>query len=208
MATIDKDSKWKGLVPKVLDHRKRKSVKRREWRDFDDLECDILFDLADNGKSYEDIQNEHNLKDAIRKGSKSFILKCISSSLTNGKENAEEKFFPLFMIIDKMISRRDILVKKLTRASIFVSALFAIIDEGDCESLMMVLEKLTEHHKLLKDNNNVLVMACRKDKLELVLPLVSVGYRYVINNWSLIQIDFGIMFRIAIECLQNSYSIA
>ena len=182
MATSDRNSKWKGLVPKVLDNRRRRSVKRREWKDFDDLECDVLFDIADSGKSYEDIDNEYNLKDTIRKGSKSFILKCISLSLTNGKENAEEKFFPLFMLIDKMISRKDIFVKKLTRTSIYESALIDIIHMGDSDSLMMALEKLTEHHKLLKDNNNALVTACRKNKLELVLPLVSVGYRYVIHG--------------------------
>ena len=182
MATIHRNSKWKGLVPKVLDNRRRKSVKRREWKDFDDLECDILFDIADNGKSYEDIDNEYDLKDTIRKGSKSFILKCISLSLTNGKENAEEKFFPLFMLIDKMISTKEVFVKKLTRASIYESALIDIIHAGDSDSLIMALEKLTEHHKLLKDNNNVLVTACRKNDLELVLPLVSVGYRYVIHG--------------------------
>ena len=188
MSAIDRHSKWDVVasgIPKVLERIKRKSVKRREWNHFSDDEVDVLFDLEDNSKSFADVSSDYDLKDVIRNGSTSFIIKCISATLKNGKENAEEKFHNLFMSIDAMISEKEISEKlrkreeeKLTKTKIYESALMDVIDVDDSDSLEMVLEKLTGHHNLLdKDNNAVLIKACKTSKIDLVLPLVSVGYR-------------------------------
>ena len=171
------NSKWKNLVPKVLDNKRRTSEKRRGWKDFTDDQIEVLFDLESSEISYEDIKEKHDLKDAIRNGSRSFTLECFSAILRNGKENIDDKFFSLFTKVNELISKGKILDKTLTSDAILDSSLLELVEIEDSDSLKLILNKLSKHHSLSKDNNIVLKSACKKNHLELVLPLVSVGYR-------------------------------
>ena len=177
MEKISDNNKWKNLVQKQVSTNRRKCAKRREWKTFNDLEIDLLFDLGNNSISNEFIEEKYDMKDIIKNGSKSFILQCISVSLKNGKENLEDKFFPFFENIDKVISKSKVKDKTLTRKIIYETTLLDLVENEDSDSLKNVLDKLHGHHNILKDNNIVLIAACKKNLQELVLPLISAGYR-------------------------------
>ena len=171
------NSKWKNLVPKVLDSKERTNEKRREWKDFTDDQIEVLFDLESSAISYEDVKEKHDLKDVMRNGSRSFILECFSAIIRKGKENIDDKFFSLFSKVNEQISKGKIKDKTLKTDKILETALLELVEIEDSDSLKLILNKLSKHNNFLKDNNAALISACRKNQLELVLPFVSVGYR-------------------------------
>ena len=171
------NSKWKNLVPKVLDSKERTNEKRREWKDFTDDQIEVLFDLESSAISYEDVKEKHDLKDVMRNGSRSFILECFSAIIRNGKENIDDKFFSFFTKVNELKANGKLQDKTLSSDVILDSALLRLVEIEDSDSLKLILNKLSKHNNFLKDNNDVLISACRKNQLDLVLPLVSVGYR-------------------------------
>ena len=188
MASSNQKEKWKVLVEKELDNTRRKNrIIPREWQEFSDLEREVLADLEDYSVTYDSIVEKYDLKDLMRNGTKSFTLQCVYMTIKNGQQNLDDKLVRLFEQIDNWIVKDY--VRGLRRSEFHQSVLLNLVENEDSESLKMMLSIISpltfngmqstfnREHRYPDDNHLALMMACRKNKIELVLPLVSAGYR-------------------------------
>ena len=196
-------NKWQILVQRAVseDHRNNRIVSN-EWQGFTKIEVDLLLQINDANTTIESIKGRNDFLHNLENGSSKFLEQCLITSMGVNHQYFEEKFLPLFHLVEKWIM--DGIIMSIDRDKLVQSLLLHVVENED-ESCLKMLLSTTSHEFRQRmnispatnnseqlgileadtsikypDNNSLLLMrACEKDNFDLVRILILAGYRSV-----------------------------
>ena len=200
MNRISAKDRWKTLVQRALNQDSRMDmIVLNEWQKYSKPEIDLLVQLNDPEISLDSIKSQCDILQILQNGKFEFIEQCLITSMGMEHYHFNNRFLPMFALIDKWVI--DGLLPNCKRERIVHSLLLHLIENEGTHRLKLLLSDknyvahnrsndlpdqniedkdatrlgyYTEHPEI---NSDLLIRACEKNNFELIQVLISAGHR-------------------------------
>ena len=202
MNRISAKDRWKTLVQRALNQDSRMDmIVSNEWQKYSKPEIDLLVQLNDPEIALDSIKSQCDILQILQNGKFEFIEQCLITSMGMEHYHFNNRFLPLFALIDKWVI--DGLLPNCKRERIVHSLLLHLIENEDIHRIKLLLSNKSnvyhvksnevsdqnvedddasrlahnDYTEYPETNSDLLIRACEKNNFELIQALILAGYR-------------------------------
>ena len=199
MKNLHGRDRWQSLVHRAVSHeRKVNRIGSHPWKQFKEDEIDVLLQLEDSDVNIDTILKDDDFRNVLQNASSKLIEQCLWTSMGTNREWFQDKFLPLYNLLETWIVEGIIMA--MTTHELIEAVLLHLIESEDANCTQLLLSNTSHHYhpkthvyptgsmsddKLAKaetenfkeSNSIVLMRACERNNFDIVRLLILAGYR-------------------------------